>query len=322
MGFSEAYDSAHEEIANIERERFLEVFPVSRLEGLTLKEYIVGTGEDTFCNLIEAKTKTWGGIQGSTALKFGIYRQKKDQTLVFSKKFGETDKKAFKKIHSLLIDLIASGASLDFNSIDRNSLCQTVKAKILSLYFPEKYLAICSREHIELFSDALKIEYEYSLSRAQHLLHQKKAASNETNSWSNPKYMAYLYSEYMGREVFTKKARKCIDTLEADSESLLEGGIKTVQVNAYERNIKARRKCLEHHGFSCKVCSIDFEKIYGDLGKGFIHVHHLKEISSQKKEYKIDPVNDLVPVCPNCHSMLHRKTPSLTVNELKNWIKP
>ena len=51
---------------------------------------------------------------------------------------------------------------------------------------------------------------------------------------------------------------------------------------------------------------MDFENMYGELGKGFIHVHHIVPISMIGKEYKIDPIKDLVPVCPNCHAMLHR----------------
>ena len=79
----------------------------------------------------------------------------------------------------------------------------------------------------------------------------------------------------------------------------VEGALKQVVVNAYERNSVARQACLDVHGYSCKVCGIDFEKIYGGIGNGFIHVHHKKEISSIGKEYKINHVEDLIPVCPN-----------------------
>ncbi len=104
------------------------------------------------------------------------------------------------------------------------------------------------------------------------------------------------------------------------NQNYFEGAVKEVQVNSYERNPKARSECINHFGAICKVCELDFEKVYGTIGKGFIHVHHLKEISEVKKEYKVNPIKDLVPVCPNCHAMLHKKKPAYTVDEMKSFM--
>lgn len=90
-------------------------------------------------------------------------------------------------------------------------------------------------------------------------------------------------------------------------EVFKEGQIKQLIVSRYERNIKARQSCLDEHGYSCKVCDFNFQDVYGEIGKEFIHVHHLKPIAEIKGEYVIDPINDLIPVCPNCHAMLHSK---------------
>ena len=96
-----------------------------------------------------------------------------------------------------------------------------------------------------------------------------------------------------------------------------EGSSKEVVLTRYERNEDARDACLKLFGYDCSVCGINFEKTYGDIGKGFIHVHHLVPMSSIGKEYKIDHKTDLRPVCPNCHSMLHKKNPPLSIDELK-----
>ena len=96
-----------------------------------------------------------------------------------------------------------------------------------------------------------------------------------------------------------------------------EGTMIQVMVNRYERNREARDKCIETKGCKCTVCGMDFEEKYGEIGRGFIHVHHLIPISSIGEDYEIDPINDLVPVCPNCHNMLHRKDPPYTPEELK-----
>lgn len=105
--------------------------------------------------------------------------------------------------------------------------------------------------------------------------------------------------------------------------SLEEGLKKTLVVNKYERNSIARKKCIEKNGLKCKVCGMDFESVYGEIGQGFIHVHHVVPISSIGKSYRIDPEKDLVPVCPNCHAMLHRGASDtiMTIEELKRNLK-
>jgi 5-methylcytosine-specific restriction protein A len=105
--------------------------------------------------------------------------------------------------------------------------------------------------------------------------------------------------------------------LPSGKEELLEGECKQVTRNVYERNREARRKCLEYYGYTCTVCHFDFEKQYGDIGRAFIHVHHLVPLAMRGKEYQINPVEDLRPVCPNCHAILHKKEPPYLVEELR-----
>jgi len=107
----------------------------------------------------------------------------------------------------------------------------------------------------------------------------------------------------------------------SEGRTYVEGATKTVTVNAYERNAEARRDCIRHHGTSCKVCDFDFGKAYGKLGAGFIHVHHKVPISEIGKAYTLNAIEDLVPVCPNCHAMLHRSKPPLSVEELRPVVK-
>ena len=104
-------------------------------------------------------------------------------------------------------------------------------------------------------------------------------------------------------------------------ERYWEGAVRRIAVDAYERDPRARKACLRHHGLSCCVCEFDFADAYGDLGKGFIHVHHLKQLSDIGSEYEVDPIRDLVPVCPNCHAMLHKRNPPLSLEDLRITIK-
>lgn len=116
-------------------------------------------------------------------------------------------------------------------------------------------------------------------------------------------------------------------TLEADTEFLAdpksypEGSVAKVFVNRYERNRVAREKCIQKKGCVCAVCGMDFGKTYGEMGEGFIHIHHTTPISSIGKGYEVDYEKDLVPVCPNCHAMLHRKDPPYSIDELKEYIR-
>jgi 5-methylcytosine-specific restriction protein A len=68
--------------------------------------------------------------------------------------------------------------------------------------------------------------------------------------------------------------------------------------------------------FRCSVCNFSFERAYGELGKGFIEAHHTKEVSAMQPGEKTR-LDDLVAVCSNCHRMLHRRYPALTIEELR-----
>ena len=100
-----------------------------------------------------------------------------------------------------------------------------------------------------------------------------------------------------------------------------EGGRKRIEANRYERNPANRELCLSVNGYKCKICDFDFEKTYGEFGRHYIHVHHIEPISNFEEAYVINPVKDLIPVCPNCHAILHRTDPPLLPEELISKIK-
>lgn len=104
----------------------------------------------------------------------------------------------------------------------------------------------------------------------------------------------------------------------ADGEAGLPEGAKTrVEVNKYERSRVNREACIAIYGASCQACGEDMGAKYGELGHGFVHVHHVTPVSKLGNGYIIDPSTDLIPVCPNCHAMLHQKDPPLAIEELR-----
>jgi 5-methylcytosine-specific restriction enzyme A len=108
---------------------------------------------------------------------------------------------------------------------------------------------------------------------------------------------------------------------ELPAGSYEEGAVTRVLVNRYERDRAARAACIAHHGTTCTVCGFNFEQQYGALGRDFIHVHHVREISTLGPGYKVDPKVDLVPLCANCHAMAHRAKPALTPGQLRRRLR-
>jgi 5-methylcytosine-specific restriction protein A len=98
---------------------------------------------------------------------------------------------------------------------------------------------------------------------------------------------------------------------------LPEGAKLRVEVNRYERSPVNRVACIEHYGLNCQCCGFDFQKVYGQLGEGYIEVHHTTPVSQLGPGYLVDPIEDLIPLCANCHAAVHRNAPPVTIQELK-----
>ena len=92
---------------------------------------------------------------------------------------------------------------------------------------------------------------------------------------------------------------------EPETYDKLEGAKHQDTVTRYERDRENRKACIAHYGYVCQVCKMDFAKTYGDLGKEFIEVHHLHPVA--QGERNVNPITDLIPLCSNCHSMIHRQ---------------
>jgi predicted HNH restriction endonuclease len=100
-----------------------------------------------------------------------------------------------------------------------------------------------------------------------------------------------------------------------------EGSKKTVTINQYERNPKARSACIRNFGAVCYVCGFNFGKTYGHIAEGFIHVHHLSALSAVGEEYQVNPITDLRPVCPNCHAVIHMQDPPYSIEQVKMMLR-
>ena len=107
-----------------------------------------------------------------------------------------------------------------------------------------------------------------------------------------------------------------------------EGAVRQRRVNWYERDPKNRKAAIEKHGVRCFGCGLKVEERYGKIAKDYIHVHHVKPISTVPEDSQPD-IDDLVPLCPNCHAVVHlgetrrtsRKERPLTIKELRGLIR-
>ncbi len=95
-----------------------------------------------------------------------------------------------------------------------------------------------------------------------------------------------------------------------------DGKPRTVTIKTYDRSPRARQACIEHYGYNCSVCGFNYAQAYGDIGALYIEVHHLRQVADTDEEILIDPIVDLRPVCANCHRMLHKRRPPLSIEEL------
>ena len=96
----------------------------------------------------------------------------------------------------------------------------------------------------------------------------------------------------------------------------VEGANSLAIVSKYERSRYNRALCLRYYGFRCRGCGIHMEAKYGPIGQNVIHVHHVVPVSQMGGSYRLDPIRDLIPLCPNCHNVVHRMSPPMKISQL------
>jgi 5-methylcytosine-specific restriction protein A len=139
---------------------------------------------------------------------------------------------------------------------------------------------------------------------------------------TSPTALDELALTWSGRLLGTVLALLPLEPVEAAAHGEAEGGVQQILVNRYERSQINRAACIEIHGIRCKACDFDFAVAYGEIGEGFIEVHHIEPVSGIAHGTIVDPARDLVPVCPNCHAMLHRRKPPYSIDELRSILQP
>lgn len=137
-------------------------------------------------------------------------------------------------------------------------------------------------------------------------------------SYFETEMKAWLVDHDRKIKPFPQFEQEVIFNTDLPSELLIEGAMRDILTNKYERNKKARARCIAHYGTTCMACGIDFGALYGGEFSGKIEVHHRKPLHEIKEDYVVDPIKDLVPVCPNCHMVIHSKKDGVfTIEEVR-----
>jgi 5-methylcytosine-specific restriction protein A len=156
-----------------------------------------------------------------------------------------------------------------------------------------------SMEHIE------KILYEgYSLYTFSQTRQEKTTDGGSAKIKHFERKIVRKYLTKIDGDWYATDEESYTYTPELESE-YYEGEKRERTIQYYERDPKARQACIDAHGYTCKSCGFNFEETYGELGKNYIQVHHIVPLYKIGKRYKVDPINDLVPLCANCHVMIH-----------------
>jgi len=184
-----------------QRQAFVRDYPIDRITGLTLDEYVIGKGSEnrSFCYRIERELDQLGRILGATANKFGVYygKTKSDATMQyrFASHWGETVNEAFDKVKESISDLLVNADNTDI--INQNLLSPMFKGKILFLFHPEKFLNIYSYNHLSHFTAHLNIITKNTKELdLQKSLMDYKATWSELQNVSPFLYGALLYDQF------------------------------------------------------------------------------------------------------------------------------
>lgn len=215
--FERNYNSDWENEAEAQRGAFLRRFPLDKLKDLTLEKYVIGSqSHETFCYWIEPGTCKWARIVGSNSFKFGVYygKTKSDSRIRYryTKGFARGlplvgyENQVFENVRNSLLNLVKDADSLNFSAIDANPLSQMIKAKVISLYFPDKFINLCSKDILEDLDQELELAIE-SHSQIQHELAKLQFSNTKTRNWTRLKFVAFLYRQVLGIVPKVSKSR-------------------------------------------------------------------------------------------------------------------
>ncbi len=295
--------------------RFLSIFSKDKIRNLKMSDYVLDKNnpEGSFCYWVEVRLNELGNMHGSFALKFGLYLSKETREYIPTKKFGKTKEEAFIKIKESLIDLLDAGKDNDLKRVGENVLSPMFKGKILFLYYPDKFISILSKGHLNYFLDELNINYTEDLSEIdkRNILINFKNNDSVMKNWTNQEFSNFMYKFYrppkklqeliIDDEQEQKEIIKKVSILSREqiiAELRIAKPILKEKVKINGENYKRDNKTIAFlkilRGFKCQICKNAILKKDGSL---YVEAAHITEKYKNGSEM---PENILI-LCPNHH---------------------
>lgn len=143
------------------------------------------------------------------------------------------------------------------------------------------------------------------------------------NKWAYPGHRdtaGYVswFDDFVHKDLILFEKEVAAYLIDAEKGQFQEGKPVDFTGQKYERDPSARAACLAYYGSICAICGMDFGHIYGSEFADIVEVHHIVPLRQIGVEYSVDPIRDLIPVCPNCHTVLHcRESGVYSADEIK-----
>lgn len=306
------------------RKEFVSEFNRDTLKNLTLEQYAMRTGDKkNFCYRLEREQIGMGDIRNATAQKFGIWVRKSTGEYDFTKKYGKTAEEAFPVIRDELCKLVDAGEVDDYTAIRNNKIAPIVRFKILSMYYPNKFLTIHSERHLSYFCE--KADVPFTMDDDELVLQRKlilwKNSQTKIRDYSLLEYVAYLYEKFgvpptVDKGLTKKKSRlrKLKDELKDFDRQHPKS--KMTEVEVIQRSSIVANIVKERAAGVCQLCNKP-APFYNKSGEAYLECHHVKWIARGGA----DEVYNAVALCPNCHRKMHVLDEADDVAKLKDIAK-
>lgn len=137
------------------REEFVKRFSREKIASMSIEDYVVGHGDNTtFCYGLWRGLKRLANISSAFPTAFGVYYNKKLKSYVPDKTRWDNPEDAFKDMKAEILNLLEAAEREDMEALANNPINSMVKGKILTTYFPNRYLSICATTHLDYYMKA------------------------------------------------------------------------------------------------------------------------------------------------------------------------
>lgn len=280
------------------RRYFVTKFPYENILEMKIDDYVIGKKDfKSFCYILEIALKDLGNIKGATAFKFGVYfgvtKKERNPEYRFHDRWGKNKEEAFLNVKNEIYNLVRNGKTENISLISKSKLTPMFKGKILSTYFPNRYLNMFSSEYIDYFLDKLSIHYSVNLNEVEkrELIFSFKKNDRIMREWSVCQFTEFLYFLF-GRPAELKDAPQELKKYSLPSLSEIKPEVLNIEVinratkdRTFKKgNIKYRRNYLEEYINNKKT---------GDRGESIVMKYEIDFLISNEKNNLAEAVRHI-----------------------------